>query len=121
MFGFSLAELILVAIVALIFIKPEDLPEIARWIAKSVIIVKHYFSELKQEFVKLEDDLGIKEIREEVNTAIASQKIALEEKAEEQDESDTIIDLYGDEHRVKIQTWPNKIIIRTLVQVHKQY
>ena len=34
MFGFSLAEFILVIIVAIIFIKPQDLPEIAHFLGR---------------------------------------------------------------------------------------
>ena len=40
MFGFSLAEFILVIIVAIIFIKPQDLPELARMLGKIVAEIK---------------------------------------------------------------------------------
>ncbi|MFM8185698.1 MAG: twin-arginine translocase TatA/TatE family subunit, partial [Alphaproteobacteria bacterium] len=36
MFGFSLAELAIVLLVILFFIKPKDLPEIARYIGKAI-------------------------------------------------------------------------------------
>lgn len=121
MFGFSLAELILVLIVAVIFVKPQDLPEIAAWIAKNVIKFRHYFAEFKRELTKIGDEMGVKEIREEVNQAILSQKIALEDE----NEKTTIVDIYGNEHKVesieKLRTDLTKEQIEEEVTKHNQH
>ena len=50
MFGFSLAELLMVALVALLLIKPKDLPEIAHFLGKIFFRSKKYFNELKERF-----------------------------------------------------------------------
>lgn len=95
MFGFSLAELLLVCVVALIFIKPKDLPEIAHFLGKIFYRGKKFFNELKKQFKEVEQDLGFDEIKQEINRGIA------EEKAKSEDhESTVIVDMYGNEHRV---------------------
>ena len=95
MFGFSLAELLLVCIIALIFIKPKDLPEIAHFLGKIFYRGKKFFSELKKQFKEVEQDLGFEEIKQEMNRGMA------EEKAKSEDhESTVIVDIYGNEHRV---------------------
>ncbi len=95
MFGFSLAELLLVCLVAIIFIKPQDLPEIAHFLGKVFFRAKRYFSDLKSQFKEVEKDLGIDEIKQELHRGIAEEKIRLED-----DDTTTIIDIYGNEHKV---------------------
>ncbi len=95
MFGFSLAELLLVCIIALIFIRPKDLPEIAHFLGKVFYRGKKFFSEIKKQFKEVEQDLGLNEIKQEINRGMA------EEKAKSEDhESTVIVDMYGNEHRV---------------------
>lgn len=50
MFGFSFSEFALVAVVAFIFIKPEDLPEIMRTIGKFAGKLKAYSREITDLF-----------------------------------------------------------------------
>jgi sec-independent protein translocase protein TatB len=50
MFGFSFSEFALVAVVAFIFIKPEDLPEIMRTIGKFAGKLKTYSREITDLF-----------------------------------------------------------------------
>jgi sec-independent protein translocase protein TatB len=50
MFGFSFAEILLVALVAFIFIKPEDLTEIMRTLGKFAGKIKAYSNEITDLF-----------------------------------------------------------------------
>ncbi len=94
MFGFSFAELILVLLVTLIFIKPKDLPEIAHFLGKSFYRCKRLFNDLKTSVREMERDLGVDDLKHELNRGIA------EEKARLEDETTVIVDIYGNEHRV---------------------
>lgn len=94
MFGFSFAELILVILVALIFIKPQDLPEIAHFVGKIFYRGKRLFGDVKKYLKDAEHDLGLDELRHELNRGIA------EEKAKLEDDMTVIVDIYGNEHRV---------------------
>lgn len=95
MFGLSLAELLVICLVAIIFIKPQDLPEIAHFLGKVFFRAKRYFNELKSQFKEVEKDLGFEEIKQELNRGIAEEKIKLED-----DDTTTIIDIYGNEHKI---------------------
>ena len=50
MFNFSLAEFILVIIVAIVFIKPQDLPELAKMLGKIVGEIKKIYQNLLAQF-----------------------------------------------------------------------
>jgi Sec-independent protein translocase protein TatA len=102
MFGFSLTELLLTLIVALIFIKPQDLPEIAHFFGKIFYRGKRLFNELKQSLKEMEKELGVDNLRHELNRGIAEEKSKLE------DEMTVIVDIYGNEHQV-----PNVKKLRT--------
>jgi sec-independent protein translocase protein TatB len=94
MFGFSFAELILVLLVMLIFIKPQDLPEIAHFLGKIFYRGKRLFSDLKKSLKEMESEFGVDELRHEINRGIAEEKAKLEE------ETTVIVDLEGNEHHV---------------------
>jgi Sec-independent protein translocase protein TatA len=94
MFGFSFAELILVIIVGLIFIKPQDLPEIAHFCGRVLYRGKSLFKGLKQSFKEIESELGVDDLKHELNRGIA------EEKAKIDKETTVIVDMYGNEHHV---------------------
>ncbi len=94
MFGFSFAEFILVILVALIFIKPKDLPEIAHFIGKIFYRGKRLFTDVKQYLKDAEKDLGLDDLRHELRRGIA------EEKAKLENEMTVIVDIYGNEHQV---------------------
>ena len=98
MFGFSLAELLVVFVVALIFIKPEDLPEIAHFFGKIFYRAKKYFNDLKRQFKEIEKDIGFDELKQELNRGIAEEKAKLEDL---EDDVTIIVDIYGNEHQVK--------------------
>ena len=94
MFGFSLAELIVVCIVILIFIKPQDLPQIAHFIGRMIYRGKKFYRELKKTFSELEKEFGIDDLRQEVNRGIAQEATKIEE------ETTVIVDMYGNEHHI---------------------
>ena len=94
MFGFSFAELILVILIALIFIKPKDLPEIAHFVGKIFYRGKRMYGDLKKSLREMEGELGIDELKHELNRGIAEEKAKLEE------EMTVIVDMYGNEHHV---------------------
>ena len=95
MFGFSFAELIVVFLVILIFIKPQDLPEMAHFFGKIFYRAKTLFYELKSSLKEMEKELGIDELKHEVSRGIA------EEKAKIEEDMTVIVDMNGEEHQVK--------------------
>lgn len=98
MFGFSLAELFLVLLAILIFIKPQDLPEIARFVGKAIYHGKKLYQKLKNSLTDLEKEFELDSLRHEVNQAIASEKLKHED--DENDDATIIVDMFGNEHRV---------------------
>jgi Sec-independent protein translocase protein TatA len=94
MFGFSLAELIVVLILALIFIKPKDLPEIAYFLGKMIFRIKKFFNDSKSYLKSVEGEIGLDQLKHELNRGIA------EEKSKIEDEMTVIVDMYGNEHQV---------------------
>lgn len=96
MFGISLPELIVILITAIIFIRPKDLPQIAYFLGKIYYRAKYYLENLKDYFKKAEEELGIDNLKTELQRGIISEQIKLEEN----DENNKIIDMYGNEHIV---------------------
>ncbi len=94
MFGFSLAELILVFLVALIFIKPQDLPEIAYFCGRVFYRGKKFFADIKKSFKETEKELGLEDLKHELNRGMADEKTKID------DDVTVIVDMYGNEHRV---------------------
>jgi Sec-independent protein translocase protein TatA len=94
MFGFSLAELIVIILVILMFIKPQDLPEIAHFVGKSFFKIKRFYEELKNSFKDLENEFGLKDLKSEMQRGIAEEKAKLEE------DFTIIVDMEGNEHKV---------------------
>ena len=68
MFGIGLPEMIIIAVVALIFIGPDKLPGVLRSIGKGLVELKRATSEVRstvqEEMQKIEDEIEIKEVRE---------------------------------------------------------
>ncbi|MCE2688086.1 MAG: hypothetical protein LW595_06050 [Rickettsiales bacterium] len=106
MFGFSLAELILILLVSLIFIKPADLPEIAYFIGKIFFKIKKTINNLKNQYYKIEQEMGLEEIRQELERGMADAKINLEDKEED---GVVIVDIYGNEHIVSKENLPKSM------------
>ena len=66
MFGFSLAELLLILILAIIFLKPQDLPELAYFIGKMIGKIKKIINELQNSYNDIAKDLQIEELKQEI-------------------------------------------------------
>ena len=64
MFDFSLAELLLVIIVAVVFIQPKDLPVLVKAIAKAMKTLRGFSHEIKQTFDDIAKETGINDARE---------------------------------------------------------
>ncbi len=97
MFGFSLAELFLVLLIAIIFIKPQDLPEIAHFVGRLYYKARKLIDEIKMQLKKIEKEWGLSDIKDELNRGIADEKIKAETEIKK---IHKIIDIYGNEHEV---------------------
>ena len=68
MFGIGLPEMIIIAVVALIFIGPDKLPGVLRSIGKGLVELKRATSDVRstvqEEMQKIEDEMELKEVRE---------------------------------------------------------
>lgn len=96
MFGFSLAELLIVGLVALVLIKPKDLPEVAHFLGKIFFRCKKFLNDLKKHFEDVKEDLDFQEIKQEITRGIAEEEMKINDS-----ESTIIVDIYGNEHHVK--------------------
>lgn len=97
MFGFSFSELIIVLVIALILIKPKDLPEIAHFCGKIYYRAKNYFHDLKKYFNQAQKELGIDNLKQELQRGFAEEKAKYDEL---KDDTTIIVDIYGNEHKV---------------------
>ena len=82
-------------LVILIFIKPQDLPEIAHFLGRVFFRLKKFYKDLKKTFSELEKDFGIDDLKQEINRGIADEASKIEE------ETTVIVDMYGNELHVK--------------------
>ena len=68
MFGIGLPEMIIIAVVALIFIGPDKLPGVLRSIGKGLVELKRATSDVRstvqEDMQKIEDEIELKEVRE---------------------------------------------------------
>ena len=95
MFGFSLAEFILVIIVAIIFIKPQDLPELAKMLGKTVGEIKKLYQNLLAQWQDVAKQPEIISLAQEFQ-----QQVSLAEKNIQTSTETVVIDMYGKEHIV---------------------
>lgn len=94
MFGISLAELLIILVITLLFIRPDDLPEIARFLGRVYYRLRKIFFEGKRYLKEIENEIGVGNLRQEIHQGIADEKSKLE------DEFTVIVDLEGKEHKV---------------------
>jgi sec-independent protein translocase protein TatB len=68
MFGIGLPEMIIIAVVALVFIGPDKLPGVLRSIGKGLVELKRATSDVRstvqEEMHKIEEEIELKEVRE---------------------------------------------------------
>jgi sec-independent protein translocase protein TatB len=67
MFDLSLAEVLLIVVVTVIFIGPKDLPVVVRAIAKAMRQVRSLASEVRQAFEDLGKETGIQDVTDSLN------------------------------------------------------
>jgi sec-independent protein translocase protein TatB len=94
MFGISFAELLVIILIAICVIGPKDMPEVARYIVRAIYKFKKFVSDTKKELKAVGDEMGLEEIRSEVERELVAEKIKLDK------EITTIVDMYGNEHQV---------------------
>lgn len=70
MFGIGFSELVLVAIAALIFIGPEDLPKVMRQMVKFFRELRQIGQSLKAQFDEVMVEAGVDEIKTATRTVI---------------------------------------------------
>ena len=94
MFGISFIEFIIILAVVVIMVGPKDIPDLARNIVRFVYKFKQFIAESKKELKSVGDEMGLGEIRQEIEQELIAEKIKLEK------EVTTIVDIYGEEHHV---------------------
>lgn len=72
--GIGLSEILVVAVIIIIFIRPADMPRIVRFIGKTWAKFYMYFSIFKREVRKMETDIGIEEEMKEIRAINAQLK-----------------------------------------------
>lgn len=98
MFGFSFAELVLLLLVALIFIRPKDLPEIAHLLGRGIFHGKILAKKIRNSLQELEKDAAVQELRNEINRGLTEEKV--KNASDDDNDFTVIVDMYGNEHRV---------------------
>ena len=110
MFGIGLPEMIIIAVVALIFIGPDKLPGVLRSIGKGLVELKRATSDVRstvqEEMQKIEEEIELKEVRESAQDfknelggvankvdPLALSKFNTEDQKEENSESISELDL----------------------------
>lgn len=67
MFDLSLAEILLIVVVALVFIGPKELPVVVRAVARAMTGIKSLAGEIRAAFDGLAEDAGVKDIQKELD------------------------------------------------------
>ncbi len=67
---FSLAEILLIAVVAVIFIGPKELPAVIRALAKAMKSLRGLYGDVKKTFDDLTEEAGLKDAADSVNAEL---------------------------------------------------
>lgn len=94
MFGISFVELLIIITVVVIMVGPKDIPDLVRNILKLVYKIKQFIADSKKELKSVGDEMGLGEIKQEIEQELIAEKIKLEK------EVTTIVDIYGEEHQI---------------------
>jgi sec-independent protein translocase protein TatB len=70
MFDLSLAEVLLIVVVAVIFIGPKELPVVIRAVAKAMHSMRSLAGEVRQAFDELSRESGIKDVTDDLNNEL---------------------------------------------------
>jgi Tat protein translocase TatB subunit len=80
MFDFSFAELLVVVLVALVVIGPEEMPTVARGILKTIRSVRHACASLRQQFLEIVDDEELRAVRQDVHAVQRGKHFILDDE-----------------------------------------
>lgn len=94
MFGISLVELLVLLVVFIIFIKPQDLPEVMRFVGKIIYKLRKIYHQSKDSFDGILKNIGFEELKKEIDRDI------LEEGKKLEEDFTVIVDVNGNEHKV---------------------
>ena len=75
MFGVGFSELILILVIAYVFVGPEDLPKVARWLGRAVRRIRLLMRELRQDTGIDEVIAETKELRRDIDSAVKDNTI----------------------------------------------
>ena len=70
MLDLSFAEIALVAVAGVVFLKPKDLPAIVRTAAKAMRSLRAFSKELRDVFEEVSKESGLKDAADEVNAEL---------------------------------------------------
>ena len=70
MFNIGFAELILILLVAFLIVGPQDLPKVARWLARLIKQARRMFTEFQEEVGLDETVEELKTVQRDLNTTI---------------------------------------------------
>ena len=91
MFSVGFSEILLILFIAYVFVGPQDLPKITRWLARSVRKIRQLILEIKQETGWDEIENETKEIRKDLtNTINAADKEIQQDLRGINDEIDSV-------------------------------
>ncbi len=97
MFGISLVELIFVMLLVIFFVKPADIPQIARFLGKIYSKIKNLISLVKENVESTKKEVGFDQIKQEFNIAIDEEEV---KKGKNSKKTTEIVDIYGKTHHV---------------------
>ena len=92
MFGISLSEFLVILVLLVVVTNPKDIPGIAKTIMKYFYKAKNIMFQAKDEFARITQDMGLEDLKRQAEAEI--------KKADEELRTTTIIDIYGNEHKV---------------------
>ena len=72
MFSVGFSEILLILFIAYVFVGPQDLPKITRWLARAVRKIRQLILEIKQETGWDEIENETKEIRRDLTKTISA-------------------------------------------------
>jgi Sec-independent protein translocase protein TatA len=103
MLGLSLSEILIILIIAIIFIKPQDLPEIAYNIGKFIANIRKFIRNLQNSYQDISNEIGVEEIKKQINKGINDNEYFDKDDIYDANDEENviIIDLEGKEHMVK--------------------
>lgn len=70
MFDFSLAEVLLIVVVSVVFIGPKDLPVVVKAIVKIIKTLRGFANEIKHVFEEISRETGIADVKETLDAEI---------------------------------------------------